>query len=132
MTTKIHAIVDALGNPLAIRLTGGQVHDITQAEALLAEVEPQAIIADKGYDADGFIEALIVRRIEPVIPPKARRKVSRQCDFASTPNAISSSVSSMPSNNSEASQLAMKKLPATSLPESISLVHSLGSNEDTA
>jgi len=82
LTTKIHAIVDALGNPLAIRLTGGQVHDITQAEALLAEVEPQAIIADKGYDADGFIGALIVRRIKPVIPPKAHRKISRQCDFA--------------------------------------------------
>lgn len=87
MTTKIHAIVDALGNPLAIRLTGGQAHDITQAEALLAEallaeVEPQALIADKGYDADGFIEALTVRRIEPVIPPKANRKVNRACDFA--------------------------------------------------
>ena len=82
MTTKIHAIVDALGNPLAIRLTGGQAHDITQAEALLAEVEPQALIADKGYDADGFIKALSVRRIEPVIPPKANRKLNRACDFA--------------------------------------------------
>lgn len=82
MTTKIHAIVDALGNPLAIRLTGGQVHDITQAEALLDGLEPQALIADKGYDADGFIEALSVRRIAPVIPPKANRRVSRPCDFA--------------------------------------------------
>lgn len=82
MTTKIHAIVDALGNPLAIRLTGGQVHDITQAAALLDGLEPQALIADKGYDADGFIEALSVRRIAPVIPPKANRRVSRPCDFA--------------------------------------------------
>ncbi|MGH7757311.1 MAG: IS5 family transposase [Vulcanimicrobiaceae bacterium] len=82
LTTKIHAIVDALGNPLAIRLTGGQAHDITQAEALLAEVEPQALIADKAYDADGFIDALTIRRIEPVIPPKANRKASRECDFA--------------------------------------------------
>jgi transposase len=32
LTTKIHMIVDALGNPLAFSLTGGQVHDITQAE----------------------------------------------------------------------------------------------------
>ena len=55
LTTKIHAVVDALGNPLAIRLTGGQAHDITQAEALLAEVEPQALIADKSYDADGCV-----------------------------------------------------------------------------
>ena len=35
-------IVDALGNPLALSLTGGQVHDITQAEALAAQVEPDA------------------------------------------------------------------------------------------
>ncbi len=82
MTTKVHAVVDALGNPLAIRLTGGQAHDITQAEALLAEVEPQALIADKSYDADGFIETLTVRRIEPVIPSKANRKAPRRCDFA--------------------------------------------------
>jgi transposase len=74
LTTKIHAVVDALGNPLAIRLTGGQAHDIAQAEALRAEVEPQALIADKSYHADGFIETLIVRRIEPVIPSKANRK----------------------------------------------------------
>ena len=26
-TTKIHALVDGLGNPLGFRLTGGQVHD---------------------------------------------------------------------------------------------------------
>ena len=74
LTTRIHAVVDALGDPLAIRLTGGQAHDITQAEALLAEVEPQALIADKGYDADGFIETLTVRRIEPVIPSKANNR----------------------------------------------------------
>jgi transposase len=82
LTTKIHAIVDALGNPLAIGLTGGQVHDITQAVALLAEVKPQALIADKGYDADGFLDALTVRCIEPVIPPKVNRKSPRRCDFA--------------------------------------------------
>ena len=81
MTTKIHAVVDALGNPLAIRLTGGHVHDVTQAETLLAEVEPQALIADKAYDADSFIAALTIRRIERVIPPKANRKARRECDF---------------------------------------------------
>ena len=49
LTTKIHVIVDALGNPLALSLTGGQVHDITQAETLTAEIEPGALLADKGY-----------------------------------------------------------------------------------
>lgn len=75
-------IVDALGNPLALSLTGGQVHDITQAEALTALVEPQALLADKGYDADHFVENLAVREIKSVIPPKSNRKIKRDCDFA--------------------------------------------------
>ena len=75
-------IVDALGNPLALSLTGGQVHDIKQAEALLALVEPDALLGDKGYDADSFIDRLIARAIKAVIPPKSNRKVKRDCDFA--------------------------------------------------
>ena len=82
MTTKIHVIVDALGNPLALSLTGGQVHDITEAQTLLALVEPKAMLADKGYDADHFVESLTARAIQVVIPPKSNRKVQRDCDFA--------------------------------------------------
>ena len=78
LTTKIHVIVDALGNPLALSLTGGQVHDITQAETLAAEIEPGALLADKGYDADSFIKSLEVR----AIPPKSNRKIKRDGDFA--------------------------------------------------
>ena len=75
-------IVDALGNPLALSLTGGQVHDITQAEALLALVEPAALLGDKGYDADRLVDILTARAIKVVIPPKLNRKVKRDCDFA--------------------------------------------------
>lgn len=75
-------IVDALGNPLALSLTGGQVHDITQAQALLALVQPEAMLGDKGYDADHFVESLTARAIRVVIPPKSNRKVQRDCDFA--------------------------------------------------
>ena len=75
-------IVDALGNPLALSLTGGQVHDIGQAETLTAQVQPEALLGDKGYDAGAFIESLEVRPIEPVIPPKSNRKNKRDCDFA--------------------------------------------------
>ena len=75
-------IVDALGNPLALSLTGGQVHDITQADALLALVEPEALLADKGYDADRFVESLTARAIKVLIPPKSNRKIKRDCDFA--------------------------------------------------
>jgi transposase len=82
LTTKIHVIVDALGNPLALSLTGGNVHDITQAQTLAARVEPEALLADKGYDADHFVESLKIRAIKVVIPPKSNRKIKRDCDFA--------------------------------------------------
>ena len=49
---------------------------------MAAQVEPEALLADKGYDGDSFIESLEVRAIRPVIPPKSTRKVKRDCDFA--------------------------------------------------
>ncbi|MDE2365159.1 MAG: transposase, partial [Hyphomicrobiales bacterium] len=81
LTTKIHAIVDALGNPLVVSLTGGEDQDITQAEALAKRVEVKAILADKGYDSDAFVQSLELHSIEAVIPPKSS-KVKRGCDFA--------------------------------------------------
>jgi transposase len=82
LTTKIHAVVDALGNPVALSLTPGQAADITQAEPLLEGLEPEAVIADKGYDSDRLVETLEAREITAVIPPKANRKEQRACDFA--------------------------------------------------
>ena len=82
LTTKIHAIVDALGNPVALSLTPGQAADITQAVALLDQVEPEALLADKGYDSDALIETLKERGITPVIPSKANRREARKTDFA--------------------------------------------------
>ncbi len=40
------------------------------------------ILAEKGYDADAFMEGLRVRKIAAVIPPKANRKSKRKCAFA--------------------------------------------------
>jgi transposase len=42
---------------VALSLTPGQAHDITQAAPLLDRLEPQAVLADKGYDADVQIPA---------------------------------------------------------------------------
>ena len=58
------------------------MHDITQAEALMAQVEPAALLGDKGYDVDHLIQSLTARQIRVVIPPKSNRKVRRDCDFA--------------------------------------------------
>lgn len=82
LTTKIHAVVDALGLPVALTLTPGQAADITQAEPLLEAIEPDALIADKGYDSKALVEALEARDITPVIPSKANAKEPRDTDFA--------------------------------------------------
>ena len=82
LTTKIHLLVDALGNPVEVMLTPGQAHDLSCAEPLIDAADPQALIADKAYDADALIDTLNQRGIIPVIPPKTNRKTPRDCDFA--------------------------------------------------
>ena len=76
----------ALGNPVALSLTPGQAADNKQAVAMLDQVddriEPEALLADKGYDGDALVETLEERGITPVIPPKANRKLPRKTDFA--------------------------------------------------
>jgi transposase len=80
-STKIHTVTDALGNPLDFVLTGGQVADVTQAEALLANHSTEAVIGDKGYDADSVVEGLAARGIEAVIPPRSNRRTPRAVDW---------------------------------------------------
>ncbi len=78
-STKIHALVDALGNPLKFILTAGQRSDITQAENLTKEdVQNTTVIGDKRYDSSTFVEAN--KGCEVVIPPKSNRKVQREYD----------------------------------------------------
>ena len=67
LTTKIHALVDALGNPFELMLTPGQAHDLTCAEPLLESADPGALLGDKAYDADPLIDTLAQRGITPVI-----------------------------------------------------------------
>ena len=79
---KIHAVVDALGLPLKFILTGGQTAEITQAIPLMSGIKTGACLADKGYDADGFVEWLKAAGIEVIIPPKSNRKEPRACDYS--------------------------------------------------
>lgn len=73
-TTKIHALVDALGNPLDFILSPGQRNDITQAEALTASVSNTSVIADKGYDSSSFRDFLENKLCKPEIPSRKNRK----------------------------------------------------------
>ena len=55
LTTKIHALVDANGLPIALELSEGQAHDGKSAKNLLARLEPgQILLADRAYDSDAL------------------------------------------------------------------------------
>lgn len=79
--TKIHAVTDTLGTPLGFVLTGGQASDIGQAERFGRGLPGEAVLGDKGYDADAFVTALEQRGIRAVIPPRANRTHPRECDW---------------------------------------------------
>lgn len=79
-STKIHAVVDALGNPLKFSLTAGQRNDITQAIPLSQGIESLSMTADKGYDSDEYIDYLQNNDCKPVIPPRNNRKKPRDYD----------------------------------------------------
>jgi transposase len=72
--------VDALGNPLRVILSAGQVADIDCAAALIENLPGQAVVADKGYDADHFVTTTEATGAEAVIPPRANRLAPRECD----------------------------------------------------
>ena len=81
MSTKIHATVDALGNPTGFHLTPGQAHDLEGADALLAGTQAATVIADKAYDAQArVIEPLSQAGKTVVIPPISTRRQQRSYD----------------------------------------------------
>ena len=62
LTTKIHALVDANGNPIALKLTEGQAHDGKSASDMLDELGAgQILLADRAYDSDALRKRLADR-----------------------------------------------------------------------
>ena len=76
----MHVAVDALGNPVRVILTAGQVSDITMATALIKDQAAESIVADKGYDSDAFVEAITAQGAQAVIPPRSNRLNPRTFD----------------------------------------------------
>ena len=75
LTSKIHALVDAEGRPVTLRLTGGQIADCTEAEALIDSLgEGDILLADKGYDSNAIRAKAAERKAWANTPPKANRK----------------------------------------------------------
>jgi transposase len=69
-------LADALGRPLRFILTGGQVHDVVSAPALLAGFNGGAVIADKAYDSNALRQLIADAGMLAVIPSTRSRKVA--------------------------------------------------------
>ena len=74
LTTKIHALVDADGLPVALKLTDGQAHDGRSATDMLDRLGPgQILLADRAYDSDALREAVAAQRAWANVRPMPRR-----------------------------------------------------------
>ncbi len=82
-TTKSHAIVDALGNPIHIHLSAGNLHDSTEAQAALSEVplEKGFILADKAYGTTDIRTFIENSGGNYCIPPKSNAVNPWDCDW---------------------------------------------------
>src|ERR687889_2336829 len=80
LTTKIVALVDALGNLVRFVLLPGQRHDTVGVLPLIEGIVFGALLGDKAFDADWLRAELDGRGAAAVIPPKANRKATINFD----------------------------------------------------
>ena len=84
--TKIHAVVDALGNPIHVQLSSGNIHDSAIAEDVLDHIKLKpnetTVLADKAYGSFRFREYITNRDTDFCIPPKSNAVDPWFCDFS--------------------------------------------------
>lgn len=74
LTTKIHAVTDARGLPITLKLTAGQAHDGRSADDMLGTIgRGQALLADAAYDSNRLRDRLADIGAKAVIRPIPRR-----------------------------------------------------------
>lgn len=111
LTSKIHALVDAEGRPAILRLTGGQVADCREAEALLDALgEGDILLADKGYDSDAIRAWAKERKAWATSRPSQTARAPSPSPRGSTASETSWSASSTASDTSAASQRATTRM----------------------
>ena len=75
LTTKIHALVDACGLPIALKLTEGQAHDGRAADDMLASLgQGDILLADAAYDSDALRQDLAARGAWANVKPMPHRR----------------------------------------------------------
>ncbi len=77
---NVQVTVNVLVYPLRLHLIAGQRHDIIKAYDLTVDLAFDHVIADRSYDAQDFVDELVARGIQPVIPPNKNAKHPREYD----------------------------------------------------
>lgn len=82
-TTKIHAVVDGLGNPVRFLLSGGQIHDSKIAIDVLSELDISGsnILADKAYGTFEIRKYITEKNADYTIPPRSNAVDPWFCDY---------------------------------------------------
>ena len=74
LTTKIHALVDANGLPIALKLTEGQAHDGRSGADMLEAVQAgQILLADRAYDSNALRQTMTAKGVWANIRPMPHR-----------------------------------------------------------
>jgi transposase len=74
LTTRLHALVDARGLPIRLKLTEGQAHDGRSATDMLSAIgRGQMLLADRAYDSDSLRRTLAQRGATANIKPLRHR-----------------------------------------------------------
>ena len=74
LTTKIHALVDANGLPVALKLSEGQAHDGRSAADMLAGLSAgQILLGDRAYDSNALRQTVSEQGAWANIKPLSRR-----------------------------------------------------------
>ena len=83
LNTKIHAIVDGLGNPVAFLLSPGNENDSTHAIELMRmiDIADSNLLADKAYGTKGILAYIKEHGATVVIPPKSNTKEPWEVDY---------------------------------------------------
>jgi len=75
LTTKIHALVDASGLPIALKLTEGQAHDGRAATDMFHSLgQNQILLGDAAYDSDALRQSIAARGAFANIKPMPNRR----------------------------------------------------------
>jgi transposase len=82
--TKVMAIADSTGLPVAIHLASASPHEVTLVEVTLedrlVDEVPRRLIGDRAYDSDPLDNRLKDNGIEMIAPHRSNRKKSKTQD----------------------------------------------------